>query len=356
MSRPTGAWVGLAAAAALVLPPATPDTAARQAIGPTAGDSAVLAPVVPDDVGRPRRVVREEAPGAPGAAALVGVRMPAWAADPGGEPTPGAGPPVAAPDPPDPAVLAALERLRSAAGAPTADGLRPARRALVALEIALAQVGDPYVWGDEGPDTFDCSGLVWWSYAQVGVLLPRVSRDQHAGGGAPVALQDLLPGDLVFFETDPTRPGVVSHVAIYAGRGLMVAAPRPGLVVRVEPVFPQGYAGAVRPVPARPPAAPEEEPVRRVRPEPRPPRPTVPAPAPVPPAPSTPSAAPPTEPSPTSELPAVPPDPDASSTPPDTPSPSPTPTEEPTTTDQPTPTETAATTDPPSPTASEPGP
>ena len=123
-----------------------------------------------------------------------------------------------------------------------------------AVGRALDQVGDPYVWGATGPDSFDCSGLMWWSYDGVGIDLPRVSRDQSAGGGVPVAIEDLLPGDLVFFATAAWDPGVVHHVGMYVGDGLMVDAPAPGEYVRVEPVSGAGYAGAVRPVAAVKPA------------------------------------------------------------------------------------------------------
>ena len=157
------------------------------------------------------------------------------------------------PLPVDPAVEAAMARLRVAA-AGDAGSRRPGVLALSALDHAFDQVGDPYVWGATGPDTFDCSGLMQWSYGAAGVTLPRVSRDQYAGGGEPVAVDDLLPGDLVFFATASWDPGVVHHVGMYAGSGLMVAAPRPGLNVRVEPMSAQGYVGAVRPVPARGPA------------------------------------------------------------------------------------------------------
>jgi hypothetical protein len=126
---------------------------------------------------------------------------------------------------------------------------------VVALGAALDQVGDPYVWGATGPDAFDCSGLTSWSYARAGVVIPRVSRDQYAFGGAPVDVAELLPGDLVFFATAEWDPGVVHHVGMYVGEGLMVAAPRTGLTVRVEPVPAAHYVGAVRPVPARGPAA-----------------------------------------------------------------------------------------------------
>jgi hypothetical protein len=157
-------------------------------------------------------------------------------------------------------VAEALLRLRSEAADESAAGRRPGLAALVAMDAALDQVGDPYVWGATGPDAFDCSGLTWWSYASAGIALPRVSRDQYAAGGTPVDVDALLPGDLVFFATADWDPGVVHHVGMYVGDGLMVAAPRPGLTVRVEPVPAAGYVGAVRPAPDRGPATAHHKP------------------------------------------------------------------------------------------------
>jgi peptidoglycan DL-endopeptidase CwlO len=193
---------------------------------------------------------------------LVGAMVPTWSIPPedaGGGP-PGPALPAA---PVDPAVERALSRLRTT---PTDDReARPGAAALVAARYALDQVGDPYVWGATGPGTYDCSGLTWRSYFAARIPLPRVSRDQHASGGEPVEVDDLLPGDLVFFATAAWDPGVVHHVGMYVGGGLMVDAPRPGLTVRVEPVWAQGYVGAVRPVPARDPLRPPD---RRPRPTP----------------------------------------------------------------------------------------
>ncbi|HYT09823.1 MAG TPA: NlpC/P60 family protein, partial [Mycobacteriales bacterium] len=115
----------------------------------------------------------------------------------------------------------------------------------VALAFALDQVGKPYVWGAEGPDAYDCSGLTQRSYAEAGVLLPRTAAEQ-AQVGQPVALADLRPGDLVFWAYDPANPATVHHVALYAGDGLVVQAPQPGEFVEVTPLWLDGYAGAVR--------------------------------------------------------------------------------------------------------------
>ncbi|WP_245673822.1 C40 family peptidase [Actinoplanes rectilineatus] len=109
-------------------------------------------------------------------------------------------------------------------------------RALQALQYALAQRGDPYVWSEEGPDEFDCSGLMYAAYRGVGFPLVRVSRDQYyQTRNKVVDRYSLLPGDLLFFSSSSSWTGI-HHVAMYAGDGMMVEAPRTGLNVRLTPV------------------------------------------------------------------------------------------------------------------------
>jgi cell wall-associated NlpC family hydrolase len=108
-----------------------------------------------------------------------------------------------------------------------------------ALRWALTRRGDPYVWGGAGPNVFDCSGLVMWAYAQVGISLPHYTGAQW-NMGIHVPRSDLEPGDLVFFYPD------ISHVGLYIGNGLMVDAPDFGEVVQVQPVMWNVYVGAVR--------------------------------------------------------------------------------------------------------------
>ncbi|GAA1250146.1 hypothetical protein GCM10009609_11930 [Pseudonocardia aurantiaca] len=94
----------------------------------------------------------------------------------------------------------------------------PTRRAVSsAVSYAMGKIGAPYRWGAEGPNAFDCSGLVQWSFKKAGINLPRTSR-QQSRVGTPVAKSDLRPGDLVFFY----RP--VKHVGIYIGGGKIVHA------------------------------------------------------------------------------------------------------------------------------------
>jgi cell wall-associated NlpC family hydrolase len=108
-----------------------------------------------------------------------------------------------------------------------------------ALRAALTRVGDPYVWGDAGPSAFDCSGLVVWAYAQIGISLQHFTGDLW-NEGEHISRSQLRPGDLVFFFAD------LGHVGIYAGDGLMVDAPTWGQPVQVQQVFWGVYAGAVR--------------------------------------------------------------------------------------------------------------
>jgi cell wall-associated NlpC family hydrolase len=131
------------------------------------------------------------------------------------------------------------------AGAPSAPTVA-ASAIDVVLKAALSRKGMPYVWGAAGPASFDCSGLVQWSFAQAGIGLPRVAADQALAGPA-VPVSELAPGDLLFYHTDPTAPGYISHVGIYLGSGWMIQAPQPGMNVEVVPVyFGPEFAGAIR--------------------------------------------------------------------------------------------------------------
>jgi peptidoglycan DL-endopeptidase CwlO len=101
----------------------------------------------------------------------------------------------------------------------------------VALEWAFSELGKEYVWGGTGPDTFDCSGLTQFVWAQAGVSIPRVAADQDAWT-IPVPLSQLSPGDLVFYGTTD-----IHHVGIYIGSGLMINAPHTGTVVQVSSIW-----------------------------------------------------------------------------------------------------------------------
>ena len=125
-----------------------------------------------------------------------------------------------------------------------AAGLAASPPAVAALRFAMTHLGDRYVWGATGPDTWDCSALVQAAYRSAGLELPRVAADQTAVGRAE-NVADLLPGDLVFFATGTTRQSI-HHVALLSRqrpRGTRPAHRRrcPG-----QPPVVRDYAGAVR--------------------------------------------------------------------------------------------------------------
>ncbi|WP_431953810.1 C40 family peptidase [Nocardia lijiangensis] len=108
----------------------------------------------------------------------------------------------------------------------------------VALDAAKSKVGAMYSWGAAGPSSFDCSGLVKWAYRQAGIDLPRTSFEQsHVG--APVAFQDLQPGDIVV-----TNGG--GHVGLYAGDGKLLNAVQSGQPVSYTPLRPDMVVTARR--------------------------------------------------------------------------------------------------------------
>jgi hypothetical protein len=117
------------------------------------------------------------------------------------------------------------------------------------LRAAAGRVGAPYVWGATGPNSFDCSGLVLWSFARVGIHMPRVAAEQFLTG-PHVPYRDARPGDLLFWHFDPTDPTFIDHVAIYVGNGEMIEAPHTGDVVKLVPVPLDHFAGVVRVDPA----------------------------------------------------------------------------------------------------------
>ncbi|GAT81389.1 hypothetical protein STXM2123_2090 [Streptomyces sp. F-3] len=111
----------------------------------------------------------------------------------------------------------------------TGDGPAASARAAAALAAARSVLGRPYVWGANGPSSFDCSGLTQWAYAQAGVRLPRTSQEQR-NAGRRIPLSQARPGDLVVYRSD------AGHVAMYAGNGRVIHAPHPGARVRYDPV------------------------------------------------------------------------------------------------------------------------
>ncbi|HTW19618.1 MAG TPA: NlpC/P60 family protein [Mycobacteriales bacterium] len=141
---------------------------------------------------------------------------------------------------------ASFDSALTGAGGTLGGSTPPNATAAAAIAAARSRIGDPYVWGATGPNSFDCSGLTQWSYHQAGINLPRTSREQWYAGPHPTLAQ-LEPGDLLFFALNTSDPATIHHVTIYIGKGLMIAAPETGEDVQIQPVYMQGYIGAVRP-------------------------------------------------------------------------------------------------------------
>ncbi|MFE0517314.1 NlpC/P60 family protein, partial [Streptomyces sp. NPDC058964] len=110
-------------------------------------------------------------------------------------------------------------------------GAAPASgRAAAAVAAARSALGKPYVWGANGPGSYDCSGLTQAAWKAAGVTLPRTTYDQ-VDAGTTVPVSQAQPGDLVFFYDD------LSHVGLYIGNGMMIHAPKPGAYVREESIY-----------------------------------------------------------------------------------------------------------------------
>ena len=110
-----------------------------------------------------------------------------------------------------------------------------------AAQVAARYLGIPYVWGGASPGGFDCSGLVMYVYAQLGISLPHYTVSQWSST-IPISSSDLAPGDLVFFDG-------LGHVGIYIGGGRFIDAPHTGSVVRVDSISGFGSFDGARRVP-----------------------------------------------------------------------------------------------------------
>ncbi|MFD5553019.1 NlpC/P60 family protein [Streptomyces sp. NPDC127068] len=113
-------------------------------------------------------------------------------------------------------------------------------RTASAYAAAQSKLGKPYIYGTNGPNSFDCSGLTSWAYAQANQTIPRTSQAQTQIGTRINSQSDLQVGDLVFFYSD------LHHVGFYAGNGQVLHAPRSGTVVRYEPMSNMPYMFGVR--------------------------------------------------------------------------------------------------------------
>lgn len=116
----------------------------------------------------------------------------------------------------------------------------------ILLQAAQSRIGAPYRYGGDGPDAFDCSGLVTYAHRQLGIAVPRTAAQQFAAA-RPVQRSELRPGDLVFFRLENRG---ISHVGIYAGDSRFVHAPQRGGHVRMADLddewYGQRYVGAGR--------------------------------------------------------------------------------------------------------------
>lgn len=148
--------------------------------------------------------------------------------------------------------LLAAALLTGCASGPGRPSGQPARPVAVAAlgdlisTVALAQVGQRYRYGGNGPEEFDCSGLVRFAHAAHGIQVPRTTEAQLLAA-RPVPTSDIMAGDVLFFRFDGEK---VSHVAIYAGGGRFVHAPQSGRLVETrrldEPWYRQRLVAAGR--------------------------------------------------------------------------------------------------------------
>jgi peptidoglycan DL-endopeptidase CwlO len=138
--------------------------------------------------------------------------------------------------------MALLLRQKTAStGGIVLGGTAPSDKAAAAVYWAEKQIGKPYVWAAVGPDTYDCSGLMLYAYAKVGIHLTHYSGEQ-INEGKRISRSNLKPGDLVFFGSP------IHHVGMYVGGGAFIEAPYTGANVRITPLSNRSdFAGACRP-------------------------------------------------------------------------------------------------------------
>jgi len=132
--------------------------------------------------------------------------------------------------------------------APPADGSAQGTvsGAQLAIAYARAQIGKPYEWAADGPDSFDCSGLTMMAWRQAGVYLDHYSVFQYQKS-QPVALGAMRPGDLVFFAADKSDSNTIYHMGMYIGSGQMIEAPYTWENVRISSIYRDSLFGAARP-------------------------------------------------------------------------------------------------------------
>jgi cell wall-associated NlpC family hydrolase len=118
--------------------------------------------------------------------------------------------------------------------------LGPPGAANTALQAALAKRGSEYEWAGVGPKEFDCSGLTMWAYNAAGIKLPHSSRSQYTLGRA-VSANELVAGDLLFYDDGTGNPSRIHHVSMYIGDGKMIDAPTEGQLVDIRPIRGDGH-------------------------------------------------------------------------------------------------------------------
>ncbi|GGQ82357.1 glycoside hydrolase [Streptomyces asoensis] len=134
-----------------------------------------------------------------------------------------------------------LSTTASSADAPSSSSSTATGSAAAVIAFVKAQIGDAYVSGGTGPNSWDCSGLMQTAFKQVGVDLPRVSQDQSTFG-TQVSLDNLQPGDILYWGS----AGSAYHVAVYVGDGMFVGAQNPSTGVAEKPLSYDPPTGAVR--------------------------------------------------------------------------------------------------------------
>ncbi|MGV9630917.1 NlpC/P60 family protein [Streptomyces sp. NPDC003487] len=140
---------------------------------------------------------------------------------------------------------AEAQRSLLASGALDGGDDKPSGEGERAVRYARRQLGKPYAWGAQGPGSYDCSGLTSQAWRAAGTPIPRTSQEQWARL-KHVPLRALRPGDLVVYFPEAT------HVALYAGGGTVIEAPRTGERIRLSPIAAHPILGAVRPDPEKP--------------------------------------------------------------------------------------------------------
>jgi cell wall-associated NlpC family hydrolase len=122
----------------------------------------------------------------------------------------------------------------------------PGPAAATAISFALGQLGKPYQWGADGPDAYDCSGLVYAAYAAAGIRIAWTTFQWYLDG-PQVPLTQIEPGDLLFSAGSDGTPADPGHVVMYLGGGQIIQAPQTGQAVQIDPLDLAGVVVATRP-------------------------------------------------------------------------------------------------------------